>query len=183
MKLQRPSAMAFKGLLAAALVLPGAAGAAGACELSVGQAVIDYGQISPHELIEGADGRQEAGARTTSIQISCAEPRSFHLRLDAESALNPEEAAFGPHGSIRFRLSEARVDGRIVQLAVDQGVPSQSVLLSPTFTVAAVHGGAPVTGSEFTAQLQIEPLFDAAASKIRDQQRPRLNARLILSSD
>ncbi|HEL7748608.1 hypothetical protein ACN9MD_11715 [Stenotrophomonas maltophilia] len=180
MKLQRPSAMAFKGLLTAALLLPGATGA---CELSVGQAVIDYGQISPHELIEGADGRQEAGARTTSIQISCAEPRSFHLRLDAESARNPEEAAFGPHGSIRFSLSDARVDGRNVQLAVDQSSPGQSVLLSPTVAVAAVNGGGPVTGSEFTAQLQIEPLFDAAASKIRDQQRPQLNARLILSSN
>ncbi|MFL6606933.1 MAG: hypothetical protein ACJ8HF_01740, partial [Pseudomonas sp.] len=81
-----------------------------------------------------------------------------------------EAFSLGPQGSFTLSLRQPRVDGQAVELFQGRARSlEQASRLLPGQTLVARHGGAPVQGRMFSAQVEVETYLPAHAARVRDE--------------
>jgi len=138
------------------------------CRLSLSQPRVDYGVLRRAELGEPLASQPIIlGRRTLQLSVVCAEPGAVALRFTGVPA-GTQGYRFGRQGSFTLALKHAQVDGRAVELSTSQFTETAtSGHLLPGHVLIAKAGGLPLTGTRFSAQVQVDTYLPPDAFSVR----------------
>jgi len=141
------------------------------CRLSLSQPRVDHGVLRRAELLGEPLASQPIilGRRTLQLSVVCAEPGAVALRFTGVPA-GTQGYRFGRQGSFTLALKHAQVDGRAVELSTSQ--PTETATsghLLPGHVLIAKAGGLPLTGTRFSAQVQIDTYLPPDAFSVRHE--------------
>lgn len=139
------------------------------CRLSLSQPRVDYGVLRRTELLDEGIRSQPIilGRRTLQLSVVCAEPGAVALRFTGVAA-GTQGYRFGRQGSFTLALKHAQVDGRAVELSSAQStdMPTSGHLL-PGHVLIAKASGLPLTGTRFSALVEIDTYLPPDAFSVR----------------
>lgn len=147
------------------------------CNIDVGNQHIDYGNMTRYQLQNVPDSSTALtpGERTLSLSASCPSARAIAFTL-----LGPRGAdgklRYGTQGALLVRMDDAAVDGKKVQLLVQnrQGqsaplLPEDSIQLNPGQKIVAMREGKVVQGNILTARLTLLPVLPSSSTQVATQ--------------
>lgn len=156
------------------------------CTLSAGGQVIDYGHLSRWQLQQASNSQNLTfGKRELMLSVFCPFSQTMTFRLLGDRAANGE-LAYGHHGSLGFRVLEAQVDGRAVQLTlvtpggITQGVAAWDVKLLAGQSFTASQNGQLVQGKSFNARIEVEPTLPEVSARVSGRQSAESNLTIEL---
>lgn len=143
------------------------------CNLSLENAVVDYGTMSRGQLQEVASITRalSPGKRILMVNAVCPYTQAMYLTLRGEAAANGN-LRYGDRGHMHVHLMDAQLDGQMVQVATTtfDGVlnaqPSSTLTLQPGHTFAAVIGGGVAKGRSLILRLEIEPILPENEARV-----------------
>lgn len=141
------------------------------CRLSISQPRVDYGMLRRAELLDEQVSNQPIilGKRTLQLSVVCAEPGAVALRFTGVPA-GAQGFRFGRQGSFTLALKHAQVDGRAVELNSLQSTDTSALgHLLPGQVLIAKAGGLPLTGTRFSAQVEIDTYLPPDAFSVRHE--------------
>lgn len=160
------------------------------CVLSLGGELIDYGTKTRWQL-RNAPALVDSysfGKRTVMLSVICPFAQGIRLTLRGQTNASGN-VAFGEHGGLIIRLSNAQVDGKSTQIAggtakgIINGAAADSPLLQPGHTFAPTVGGKLARGKTLTVYLEIEPVIPTADARVSKRQRSETSLRIELAPD
>ncbi|MCP2050340.1 hypothetical protein [Pseudomonas salomonii] len=153
------------------LAIAGPDASANDCRLSISQPRVDYGMLRRAELLDERISNQPIilGKRTLQLSVVCAEPGAVALRFTGVPA-GTQGFRFGRQGSFTLALKHAQVDGRAVELNSLQSTDTSALgHLLPGQVLIAKAGGLPLTGTRFSAQVEIDTYLPPDAFSVRHE--------------
>ena len=141
------------------------------CRLSLSQPRVDYGVLRRTELLDDGIRSQPImlGKRTLQLSVVCAQPGAVALRFTGVPA-GAQGYRFGRQGSFTLALKHAQVDGRAVELSTLLSTDTSTHgLLLPGHVLIAKTSGMPLTGTRFSAQVQIDTYLPHDAFSVRQE--------------
>jgi len=161
--------------LSVAIAISGLAGhayAQDACQLSLSETLLDFGQMNRGTQNDSAPLRL-LGERRLRISFNCPQPADLSLFYRALAA-NTQRLQFTGQGSYEMEVSDGVVDGKSVDLGLlpanDQAPVTSGAVLQwlPGHGIAPVQGGSVLMGKSLSMQLKITAWADAAATHLKD---------------
>ena len=156
-------------LLLFMLVIAAPGASANDCRLSLSQPRVDYGVLRRTELLDEGVRSQPIilGRRTLQLSVVCAQPGAVAMRFTGVPA-GTQGFRFGRQGSFTLALRHAQVDGRAVELNSAQSTDmSTTGLLLPGHVLIAKASGLPLTGTRFSALVEIDTYLPPDAFSVR----------------
>lgn len=164
--------IAFKGygtclrfllLVLGTIALGGQRAHAESCEIRLGQADLDFGQIQHPGANPALDAQRlyALGARYVSLNASCPDSAKLMLILRGDSV--GDSFRFAAQSRLKVRLSNALLDGRAVDLALIRAVgevpgpPASTVDVVPGDLIVPVSAGLAAQGKLLSLQIEVSP--------------------------
>lgn len=139
------------------------------CTVTAGPATVDFGSRTRGQLQDTAGGLTP-GVRRLTVSAGCTLSRVMKLRFDG-SARGADFSWGGADSILRFRVSQAQLDGIPVQLQRQDraGNPeaqgAEALPFIPGDILMAVKNGLPVHGRQLNITLEIEPVMGERDSR------------------
>lgn len=157
------TALQFLFLLTGTVILLGQQARAESCEIRLGQTELDFGEIRPVEASLSLDPRHlyMLDTRYVTLHVHCPTSSKLMLVLNGENMNN--RIRFGAQGQLQVRLSNALLDGHMVDLAVIRLVgdppekPAEKIDVAPGDLIMPVSAGLAAEGSLLSLQIEISP--------------------------
>ena len=144
------------------------------CTIHLNKTTIDYGQLNRANLLSTAQtGKIALGKRLLTLNIHCQESTPFALQFHAPAA-DQNTFRFSNTGNFSVSLSQAQVDGKAVMLASTKtaATPLNSIAAIATLeanqTVTAMANSLPISGKNFTAQVEVEAHIAPSTLRVRE---------------
>lgn len=165
--------MSIRTLLVGVLLLSCAmnAQAQPGCQLSLGEAVVDFGLMNRAASPASAPERP-LGQRRINLNLNCEQPSDMTLFYRGVAA-SMERYRFD-RGTYRLQAQQGVLDGRAVELGLVKG-PGQPPLASatqlhwrPDHAIVPLRHGEPLNGQQFSVQLELSAWAPGDATQVRD---------------
>ncbi|RZT36315.1 DUF1120 domain-containing protein [Cupriavidus agavae] len=143
------------------------------CQLSLSEPDIDYGGLTRGRMQEHGAQAYSLGKRRLMLNVNCRTPVRIGIRLQAPAA--GQDYAFGSLGRVGVRLERAQLDGHSVMVGTADtpgtlpAAYGPSAPLTPGRVVVPVQGGGLVTGSRFSANIEVDPFLPQDAARVRNR--------------
>ncbi|NIE78157.1 DUF1120 domain-containing protein [Pantoea sp. Ap-967] len=161
------------GGLGLLMIAQTALAAAPNCQVSLGQPLVEFGQVNQTQL-ENLGNRYRLGERRLQVAVQCPKSTEMVLRYLADGA-DGEHFGFGERGTYSLQLSDARLDGQPVALGAansrDHGLAQGDPLRwLPGMQVMPLQANSPLGGTRFAAQLTVQGWLGQASQAPSDAQ-------------
>ncbi len=159
--------IAFRTLLATALLAGSGELLAQDCGVSLSRDEIDYGQLN-RTTLKARAGQVQLAPRTLHLTVQCAQPQALQLAYRA-LADGSSGFRFAEQGHYQLWLSDAQLDGIAVELGRVQGgglgvkADGLEVALLPDQALVPLIARQPAQGQRLTARVEVRSRGPEAA--------------------
>lgn len=138
------------------------------CNISVGDSAIDFGMLSRGQL-QRDNQTFSPGTRVLMLNVVC--PDAQLIKMIAQG-LSDESGniRYGTAGRLKLKLSDAWLDGRsvaLIDVTDDRNTPQSQISLKAGTRFSAWVNGAAAMGKNFQAKLEIVPVMEDRAARVR----------------
>lgn len=145
------------------------------CQVQISNPVVNYGPVTRTQLLERQVSPMDISLGKHSVTLSATCKQATLMTMFFRATGEGNAYRFGNAGTFTLRLSQARLDGKTVNLGSVEAVgqppvtPVSSALLRPGFGLAPMIDERQVKGLSFTATVEIDTRVLSTASRVPDR--------------